>query len=238
MLKVTVSSCLRSTSKSQLVCEDVWVQEYTLYVHQSSSEVLGTHKLSAGFSALSGWIASFTVIAGLAWDCSNEWHSYGVSSMVSQVTLGMQKKMFKKFSIVCTTQLYYKTRRQVTVCEQCWTYALVLSSHIKNKTIKIKKKMVKVIFIQPMIQLHGSVLWKCQSRGLRFHHSVNAKFKFHLLPFLYKLGRKFKSRVLVECFPQCSENSPPRWLYLWCYVRENKNNGEWFLVKIWKGDVV
>lgn len=63
MLRGAVSSCLRSTSKSQLVCEDVWVQAYMLYVHQSSSEVLGTRTFSVGFSALSGWIASFIVTA-------------------------------------------------------------------------------------------------------------------------------------------------------------------------------
>lgn len=152
--------------------------------------------------------------------------------------LGNAEKNVLKIFYFMYNSSCYKTRRQVTVSGQCWTYALVPSSHIKNKTIEIKRKTVKVIFIQPMIQLHGSVLWKCQSRGLRFHHSVNTKFKFHLLPSLCKLGCKFKSCVLVECFPQCSENSPPRWVYLWCYVRENKSNGEWFLVKIWKADVV
>lgn len=73
MFEGTVASVLGNTSGSRLVWEGVQVSVLPrvscCVFPKAVVKRLGTCKLPVGFSALSGCIASFTVITGLAWDC-------------------------------------------------------------------------------------------------------------------------------------------------------------------------
>lgn len=168
MLKGTAASGLGTCFRASCYWA-VWVQACCsaclCSVHQSSGEGLEAHKVYVGFSALSGWIVSLMVITDLGLslhiDSIVVFQAWFVFFVDCHLSHECRKKIFWNVFVLYITQSCNKSRRQVTVYEQCWIYAPVPSRQcLWLHNIKTNDNIRFIISILLIFSKHDTSTWK------------------------------------------------------------------------------